>query len=94
MVTQAGIAMGLTRVVVARCKGTWGPDFEALMAGVVVANLLIGPPLFRAAIHAAGEAHAPHMHSHGHDIPTRPKSSGGLSQVEEGMFTTPVKGER
>ena len=58
MVTQAGIALGLTRVIVVRCTGaSWGPDFEALMAGIVLGNVLLGPPLFRGAITAAGEAH-------------------------------------
>ena len=57
MLTQAGIAMGLTRVVVARCNARWGPDFEALMAAIVIGNLMVGPPMFRAAIHAAGEDH-------------------------------------
>lgn len=89
MVTQAGIAMGLTRVVVAKCKGAWGPDFEALMAGVVVGNLLVGPPLFRVAITAAGEAHLNNALSVGPN-----HGEHDLNQVEDGFFTTPVKGER
>jgi hypothetical protein len=60
MVTQAGIAMGLTRIVVDRCKiCPWGPDFEALMAAIIVGNLILGPLLFKSAIVAAGEATPP-----------------------------------
>jgi len=57
MITQAGIAMGLSRVVVSRFpQASWGPEFEAVMAGVVLCNLALGPPLFRAAILASGES--------------------------------------
>ncbi|KAI7841814.1 hypothetical protein COHA_004537 [Chlorella ohadii] len=55
MITQAGIALGLAQSVAARFP-TWGPDFAALWAGVVMMNLLTGPPLFKAAIIASGEA--------------------------------------
>jgi hypothetical protein len=43
---QAGVALGLARIV----SGTfpsWGPDFSALAAGVVLMNLFTGPPLFK-----------------------------------------------
>ncbi|PSC70125.1 monovalent Cation:Proton antiporter-1 family [Micractinium conductrix] len=55
MVTQAGIALGLAQTVAARFPA-WGADFAALVAGVVMMNLLTGPPLFKAAVVAAGEA--------------------------------------
>jgi Kef-type K+ transport system membrane component KefB len=55
MVTQAGIALGLGKIVASRFGDSWGGDFGALAAGVVVANLLTGPPLFRAAIVSLGE---------------------------------------
>lgn len=55
MITQAGIALGLAQSVAARFP-TWGPDFAAMWAGVVMMNLLTGPPLFKAAIIASGEA--------------------------------------
>ncbi|KAL4856974.1 hypothetical protein ACK3TF_002671 [Chlorella vulgaris] len=57
MVTQAGIALGLAQAVAARFP-LWGPDFAALLAGMVVMNLLTGPPLFKAAVVSAGEARA------------------------------------
>lgn len=57
MVTQAGIALGLAQVVAARFPD-WGPDFAALLAGMVVMNLLTGPPLFKMAVIAAGESRA------------------------------------
>jgi hypothetical protein len=102
MITQAGIAMGLTRIVVARCKTClWGPDFEALMAAIIVINLILGPLLFKSAIVAAGEASG---------IPSSSSltAEGGTTmgagavpmmtpikryQLEEG-FVTPVKAER
>ena len=43
---QAGIALGLAQSVAARFPA-WGADFAALWAGVVVMNLLTGPPLFK-----------------------------------------------
>jgi hypothetical protein len=55
MVTQAGIALGLGKIVSSRFADSWGGDFGALAAGIVVANLLTGPPLFRAAIISLGE---------------------------------------
>lgn len=57
MVTQAGIALGLGRILAVRFPG-WGPDLAALLAGMVVLNLLSGPPLFKAGVVGAGEAHA------------------------------------
>ncbi len=46
LMLQAGIALGLAQSVAARFP-TWGPDFAALWAGVVMMNLLTGPPLFK-----------------------------------------------
>eukprot|EP00887_Chlorella_sp_A99_P000089 scaffold16.g89.t1 len=57
MITQAGIALGLAQAV-ARRFPDWGPDLAALEAGVVLLNLAVGPPLFKAAVVAAGEARA------------------------------------
>mmetsp|Transcript_6852 Transcript_6852/g.23957 ORF Transcript_6852/g.23957 Transcript_6852/m.23957 type:complete len:453 (+) Transcript_6852:936-2294(+) len=53
-VTQAGVAMGLTRTVVLRFPD-WGGDFASLMVSIIVMNQLIGPPLFKAAIAFVGE---------------------------------------
>ena len=52
--TQAGVALGLARTVLARFP-VWGPDFYALMVATIVLNQAVGPPLFRAAIVAMGE---------------------------------------
>ncbi|GAB4816047.1 hypothetical protein N2152v2_003093 [Parachlorella kessleri] len=57
MVTQAGVALGLARIVSGAFPG-WGQDFAALEAGVVLMNLFTGPPLFKAAVIAVGEARA------------------------------------
>jgi hypothetical protein len=56
MVTQAGVALGLARTVLARFP-LWGGDFYALMVATIVLNQAVGPPLFRAAIVAVGEHH-------------------------------------
>ncbi|KAK3232970.1 hypothetical protein CYMTET_56703 [Cymbomonas tetramitiformis] len=56
-ITQAGVALGLIKMIAAQ-NLEWGPPFCALMVGVVVCNLLTGPPLFKAAIVAVGEAHS------------------------------------
>jgi NhaP-type Na+/H+ or K+/H+ antiporter len=55
MVTQAGIAMGLARMVATRFP-EWGPNFQTLIFAIVLLNMLSGPPMFRAALMAAGEA--------------------------------------
>lgn len=34
----------------------WGDTFVTLMAGVIILNLLSGPPMFKAALVATGEA--------------------------------------
>ncbi len=36
----------------------WGADFAGLIAGVVILNLVTGPPAFKSALFAAGEAQA------------------------------------
>lgn len=78
MVTQGGIAMGLSRVVVSRFRqASWGPEFEAVMAGVILCNLAVGPPLFRAAILATGE-------SGGRGL----ESSGKLISISEDISTS------
>jgi len=47
----------------------WGPDFQTLMAAVIIVNLCIGPPLFRHAIFAAGEARSSHRSDHDSPAP-------------------------
>ena len=34
----------------------WGDDFVTLMAGVIILNLLSGPPMFKTALVTVGEA--------------------------------------
>ena len=87
MITQAGIAMGLTRIVVARCKiCPWGPDFEALMAAIIVGNLILGPLLFKSAIVAAGEATAT-----GNLISISSSLGAGTTAAGPAVMLTPIK---
>ena len=55
-VTQAGIGLGLAREVSAEFP-LWGDTFATMMIAVIVMNQLVGPPLFKWALHLAGEAH-------------------------------------
>jgi Trk K+ transport system NAD-binding subunit/Kef-type K+ transport system membrane component KefB len=55
-VTQAGVGLGLAKEVADDFPG-WGPAFATLLIAVIVINQIIGPPLFKWAIHRAGEAH-------------------------------------
>jgi Trk K+ transport system NAD-binding subunit/Kef-type K+ transport system membrane component KefB len=55
-VTQAGVGLGLAKEVADEFPG-WGPPFATLLIAVIVINQIIGPPLFKWAIHRAGEAH-------------------------------------
>eukprot|EP01025_Chloroclados_australasicus_P062117 TRINITY_DN8157_c0_g2_i1.p1 TRINITY_DN8157_c0_g2~~TRINITY_DN8157_c0_g2_i1.p1 ORF type:complete len:450 (-),score=28.01 TRINITY_DN8157_c0_g2_i1:352-1677(-) len=56
MITQAGVALGLSRMVVARFPD-WGPNFHTLMVSVIIFNQLSGPPLFKRAINKVGEGY-------------------------------------
>lgn len=57
MITQAGIALGLSRTIAARFPD-WGLDFSSFVAGAILLNLLTGPPLFKMAVRRMGEARA------------------------------------
>ena len=53
-ITQAGVALGLTTVVVNEFP-TWGQEFSTIIIALVVLNQFIGPPLFKWAIHQVKE---------------------------------------
>ncbi len=55
-VTQAGIGLGLAKEV-AGAFPPWGSAFATMMIAVIVLNQILGPPLFKLALHIAGEAH-------------------------------------
>ncbi len=55
-VTQAGVALGLTKKVADEFPG-FGEQFAAVIIGLIVLNQLVGPPLFKWALLAVGEAH-------------------------------------
>jgi Trk K+ transport system NAD-binding subunit len=55
-VTQAGVGVGLATIIATEYPG-WGGEFATIMISVIVLNQLVGPPLFRWAIHLAGEEH-------------------------------------
>jgi Trk K+ transport system NAD-binding subunit/Kef-type K+ transport system membrane component KefB len=55
-VTQAGVGVGLAAIIAAEYPG-WGTDFATVMISVIVLNQIVGPPLFKWALHLAGEVH-------------------------------------
>jgi Trk K+ transport system NAD-binding subunit/Kef-type K+ transport system membrane component KefB len=55
-VTQAGIGLGLAREVAVEFP-EWGDAFATMMIAVIIINQLVGPPLFKWALHLAGESH-------------------------------------
>jgi Trk K+ transport system NAD-binding subunit/Kef-type K+ transport system membrane component KefB len=55
-ITQAGVGLGLAKEVADEFPG-WGTSFATLLIAVIVLNQIIGPPLFKWALHRAGEAH-------------------------------------
>ncbi|MBN2598667.1 cation:proton antiporter [Labilibaculum sp.] len=55
-VTQAGVAIGLVSVVAVKYPD-WGPQFGAILIGVIVLNEICGPPLFKWFILMVGESH-------------------------------------
>lgn len=58
-VTQAGVALGLTTLIVAEFP-EWGYEFQTVIIAIIVINQLIGPPLFKLAINYVGESHLKH----------------------------------
>ena len=65
---QAGVALGLARMVGVRFP-TWGPHFQTLAASIIIMNLCVGPPLFRAAIITMGESRIPVVGKPDHNSP-------------------------
>ncbi|WP_457636501.1 cation:proton antiporter domain-containing protein [Oceanithermus sp.] len=55
-VTQAGVALGLTKKVADEFPA-FGEQFAAVVIGLIVLNQLVGPPLFKWALLQVGEAH-------------------------------------
>ena len=55
-VTQAGVGVGLATIIAAEYSG-WGTEFATVMISVIVLNQIVGPPLFKWALHLVGEAH-------------------------------------
>ncbi len=55
-VTQAGVGLGLAKSV-AIAFPEWGPEFATLIIAIIVVNQLLGPPLFKWAIHLVDESH-------------------------------------
>ena len=55
--SQAGVALGLARIAGTHIP-VWGIQFQTIMMAIIICNMLAGPPLFRASIVAAGEAHS------------------------------------
>lgn len=68
MVTQAGVALGLARTVLARFPD-WGGDLYTCLVSTIVLNQAVGPPLFRAALLAVGE------HKQAHLAPASPRAA-------------------
>lgn len=78
---QAGVALGLARMVAVRFPD-WGPHFQTLMAAVIIVNLCVGPPLFRHAILAAGEGRGQHRDDSLHGSPAPPADAAHGLAVE------------
>ena len=55
-VTQAGVGVGLATIIATEYQG-WGGEFATVMISVIVLNQIVGPPLFKWALHLAGEVH-------------------------------------
>lgn len=54
---KAGVTLGLANMVQDRFT-PWGDEVSAVIIAMIAVNQLIGPPLFRFALDAAGESHA------------------------------------
>lgn len=58
-VTQAGVGLGLATIIKIQFP-EWGTQFEAVVVGVIVINQVVGPPLFKYALHKVEETHEKH----------------------------------
>ena len=54
-VTQAGVGLGLAKGVADQFPG-WGQTFATVIISVIIVNQILGPSLFKWALHYAGEA--------------------------------------
>jgi Kef-type K+ transport system membrane component KefB len=54
---KAGVTLGLANMVRERFT-PWGDEVAAIIIAMIAVNQLVGPPLFRFALDAAGESHA------------------------------------
>ena len=70
--TQAGVTLGLAQQ--AGAHFAWGPDFNATIVAVSVINQVVGPPMMKYALRAAGETH------HNYD-PKKRKEISGVSLI-------------
>jgi Trk K+ transport system NAD-binding subunit len=55
-VTQAGVGVGLATIVATEYAG-WGSQFATVLISVIVLNQIVGPPLFKWALHLVKEVH-------------------------------------
>jgi Trk K+ transport system NAD-binding subunit/Kef-type K+ transport system membrane component KefB len=55
-ITQAGVGVGLATIIASEYPG-WGAEFATVMISVIILNQVVGPPLFKWALHLAGEVH-------------------------------------
>lgn len=56
-ITQAGVGLGLAKEVAVEFPA-WGAMFATIIIAVIILNQILGPPLFKWALHLAGEAQA------------------------------------
>ena len=55
-VTQAGVGVGLATIIATEYPG-WGAEFATVMISVIVLTQIVGPPLFKWALHLSEEVH-------------------------------------
>jgi Trk K+ transport system NAD-binding subunit/mannitol/fructose-specific phosphotransferase system IIA component (Ntr-type)/Kef-type K+ transport system membrane component KefB len=56
-ITQAGVGLGLGKQVAVEFP-EWGATFATIIIAVIIVNQIIGPPLFKWALHLANEVHS------------------------------------
>lgn len=56
-ITQAGVGLGLAKEVAVEFP-EWGTAFATIIIAVIVANQIVGPPLFKWVLNLVGEAHS------------------------------------
>ena len=80
-VTQAGVSLGLADEV-SRLFPRWGPALHGTLVSAIVINQLLGPPMLKVSLRAAGEAGGASLRAAGLATPGKQAEKEALAEAE------------